>query len=174
MLLEELSRNKKAGLIILALCVIYISSKNFLFRTILGRLFLVVGLVATTKCNKVFGLGLVLLICLAYLQMSNDFENMDTMEPTSNSTSAPNASSAIKTKSTSKTSSTPTKDSESTTISNLKTTPPDMATIAKNMRDIIKGTDSSSLPITPKSSSKDALGVPDKIESFLNYAPFNH
>ena len=42
MLLEELSRNKKAGLIIVALGVIYIISKNFLFRTILGRLLLVV------------------------------------------------------------------------------------------------------------------------------------
>jgi hypothetical protein len=162
MLLEELSKNKKAGLIIVALGVIYIISKRFLFRTILGRLLLVVGLVATTKCNKALGLGLVLLICLAYSQISNDFENMDTMDQKPRpDTNAETKTDATSTESKSKPKSLP-----------LST--PDMATIAENMRDIIKGVNSSSLPIAPKSSSKDVPGVSEKTESFLNYAPFNH
>ena len=163
MLLEELSKNKKAGLIIVALGVIYIISKRFLFRTILGRLLLVVGLVATTKCNKALGLGLVLLICLAYSQISNDFENMDTMDqkptPDTNAETKTDATTTIESKSKPK---------------SLPLSTPDMATIAENMRDIIKGVNSSSLPIAPKSSSKDVSGVSEKTESFLNYAPFNH
>ena len=162
MLLEELSRNKKAivGFIIVALCIIYIISKNFLFRTILGRLLLVIGLVATTNCNKMLGVGSVIVICLAYSQMSNDFENMENPSsktiPNSSSKTIPNSSSS--------------NDNSSTSIPN--TTTPDIATIEEKKRNMITGKKASSLPIPPKDSAKDVSGTSNVKESFLNFAPY--
>ena len=156
MLLEELSRNKKtmAVFIIVALCLIYIISKKFLFRTILGRLLLVIGLVATTNCNKMMGLGLVIVICLAYSQMSNDFENMENPPPKTkpNTSSTPNTS--LKSN------------------DNLTTSIPNTPDIEEKKRNIITGKKSSSLPIPPKDSAKDVLGTSNVKESFLNFAPY--
>jgi cytoskeletal protein RodZ len=180
MLLKELSRNKKAGLIIVALGVIYIISKNFLFRTILGRLLLVVGLVATTNCNKALGLGLLILICLACSQMSNDFENFD------NKTTNVTASTKPKTPSSSTTKSTTTKPlsgSNSDSTTKPTTTEPtspgqDAATIQEKMRKIATGKDSNTV-LTSKTDSKDVLpatalsGTTGKKESFLNYSSYN-
>ena len=183
MLLEELSRNKRAmaGFIIVALCIIYIISKNFLFRTILGRLLLVVGLVATTNCNKALGLGLLILICLACSQMSNDFENFD------NKTTNVTASTKPKTPSSSTTKSTTTKplsgsNSDSTTKPTTTTEPTspgqDAATIQEKMRKIATGKDSNTV-LTSKTDSKDVLpatalsGTTGKKESFLNYSSYN-
>ena len=181
MLLKELSRNKKAGLIIVALGVIYIISKNFLFRTILGRLLLVVGLVATTNCNKALGLGLLILICLACSQMSNDFENFD------NKTTNVTASTKPKTPSSSTTKPTTTKplsgsNSDSTTKPTTPTEPAspgqDAATIQEKMRKIATGKDSNTV-LTSKTDSKDVLpatalsGTTGKKESFLNYSSYN-
>ena len=145
MLLEELSRNKKAGFIIVALCVIYIISKNFLFRTILGRLLLVIGLVVTTKCNKALGLGLVILICLAYSQMSNDFENMENPElsKASDSSKAP------------------------------KVTAPNTADVEDKKRIMSAGKKVSSLPIPPKVISTEDVPGTSK-ESFLNFSPYSY
>ena len=163
MLLEELSRNKKAivGFIIVALCIIYIISKNFLFRTILGRLLLVIGLVATTNYNKTMGLGLLIVICLAYSQMSNDFENMQ--NPPSKTTPNPSSSS-------SKPTSIPT--SASNTTSTPNTTTPDIATIEEKKRNITTGKKVSSLPIPPKDSAKDVSGTTNVKESFLNFSDY--
>ena len=181
MLLKELSRNKKAGLIIVALGVIYIISKNFLFRTILGRLLLVVGLVATTNCNKALGLGLLILICLACSQMSNDFENFD------NKTTNVTASTKPKTPSSSTTKPTTTKplsgsNSDSTTKPTTPTEPAspgqDAATIQEKMRKIATGKDSNTV-LTSKTDSKDVLpatalsGTTGKKETFLNYSSYN-
>jgi hypothetical protein len=170
MLLEELSRNKKAivGFIIVALCIIYIISKNFLFRTILGRLLLVIGLVATTNCNKMLGVGSVIVICLAYSQMSNDFENMENPSsktiPNSSSKTIPNSSSKTIPNSSSS------NDNSSTSIPN--TTTPDIATIEEKKRNMITGKKASSLPIPPKDSAKDVSGTSNVKESFLNFAPY--
>jgi hypothetical protein len=158
MLLEELSRNKKAmaGFIIVALCIIYIISKNFLFRTILGRLLLVIGLVITTNCNKMIGLGLVIVICLAYSQMSNDFENMENppSKTKPNPSSNPNPLS-----------------NDKLTTPNPNTTP-DIATIEEKKRNISTGKKVSSLPIPPKDSAKDVSGISSVKESFLSFAPY--
>jgi hypothetical protein len=161
MLLEELIRNKKAivGFIIVVLCIIYIISKKFLFRTILGRLLLVIGLIAITNCNKMLGLGSVIVICLAYSQMSNDFENME------------NPSSKTIPKPSSKTSPKPSSNNNSTTSIPNKTTP-DIATIEEKKRNMITGKKASSLPIPPKDSAKDVSGTSNVKESFLNFAPY--
>jgi len=194
MLLEELSRNKKAmaGIIIVALCIIYIISNKFLFRTILGRLLLVIGLVATTNYNKTMGLGLLIVICLAYSQMSSDFENMQnppsktTPKPssTSNPTSASNPTSTLNTTSntTSASASNPTSSlnttsnttsaSASNPTSSLNTTTPDIATIEEKKRNITTGKKVSSLPIPPKDSAKDVSGTTNVKESFLNYSQY--
>jgi len=176
MLLEELSRNKKAmaGIIIVALCIIYIISNKFLFRTILGRLLLVIGLVATTNYNKTMGLGLLIVICLAYSQMSSDFENMQnppsktTPKPssTSNPTSASNPTSTLNTTSNT------TSASASNPTSSLNTTTPDIATIEEKKRNITTGKKVSSLPIPPKDSAKDVSGTTNVKESFLNYSQY--
>ena len=171
MLLEELSRNKKAmaGFIIVALCIIYIISNKFLFRTILGRLLLVIGLVATTNYNKTTGLGLLIVICLAYSQMSNDFENMQ--NPPSKTT--PNPSSVSKPSSTTTTTK-PTSASKpsSTPNTTLNTTTPDIATIEEKKRNITTGKKVSSLPIPPKDSAKDVSGTSNVKESFLNFSDY--
>ena len=162
MLLEELSRNKKAmaGFIIVALCIIYIISNKFLFRTILGRLLLVIGLVATTNYNKTMGLGLLIVICLAYSQMSTDFENMQ--NPPSKTT--PNTSSVSKPTSTT--------TSKPTSTSTPNTTTPDIATIEEKKRNITTGKKVSSLPIPPKDSAKDVSGTSNVKESFLNFSDY--
>jgi len=194
MLLEELSRNKRAmaGFIIVALCIIYIISKNFLFRTILGRLLLVIGLVATTKNNKTMGLGLLILICLAYSQMSNDFENMENPaskpNPTSSSssslsstlssklssmqnpTSNPNPPSIPSSIPSSTSSSNP--SSTSSSIPTSTPTTPDIATIEEKKRNIITGKNVNSLPIPPKDSAKDVSGTSGVKETFLGYSQF--
>jgi hypothetical protein len=169
MLLEELIRNKKAivGFIIVVLCIIYIISKKFLFRTILGRLLLVIGLIAITNCNKMLGLGSVIVICLAYSQMSNDFENME--NPSSKT--SPNPSSKTIPKPSSKTSPKPSSNNNSTTSIPHKTTP-DIATIEEKKRNMITGKKASSLPIPPKDSAKDVSGTSNVKESFLNFAPY--
>ena len=169
MLLEELSRNKRAmaGFIIVALCIIYIISNKFLFRTILGRLLLVIGLIAITNCNKMLGLGSVIVICLAYSQMSNDFENME--NPSSKT--SPNPSSKTIPKPSSKTSPKPSSNNNSTTSIPHKTTP-DIATIEEKKRNMITGKKASSLPIPPKDSAKDVSGTSNVKESFLNFAPY--
>ena len=160
MLLEELSRNKKtmAVFIIVALCLIYIISKKFLFRTILGRLLLVIGLVATTNYNKMMGLGLVIVICLAYSQMSNDFENMENppskTKPNPNPASNPNPLS---------------NDKLTTPIPN---TTPDIATIEEKKRNISTGKKVSSLPIPPKDSAKDVSGTSGVKETFLSFSRY--
>ena len=191
MLLEELSRNKKAGLIILALGVIYVISKNFLFRTILGRLLLVLGLVATTNFNKALGLGLVILICLACSQMTNDFENMDnmntskTMTPSSSTTTNTTTSNTTTPKFTSgsNSSSNTTNSTTNSTTTNPTTTSmssgQDIATLAENLRKMATGNNSNSLPTPPKTSSTDVSpttsvsGTTGKKESFLNYSSYN-
>lgn len=184
MLLEELSRNKRAmaGFIIVALCIIYIISKNFLFRTILGRLLLVIGLVATTNNNKMMGIGLLILICLAYSQMSNDFENMENPPSKTNSTSSSASSSTLSSKlssiqnPTSSSSSTSTSNSASTPTSNSASTPssttPDIATIEEKKRNIITGKKVSSLPIPPKDSAKDVSGTSGVKETFLTFTTY--
>lgn len=192
MLLEELSRNKKAGLIILALGVIYVISKKFLFRTILGRLLLVLGLVATTNFNKALGLGLVILICLACSQMTNDFENMDnmntskTMTPSSSTTTNTTTSNTTTPKFTSGSNSS--SNTTNTNTTNSTTTNPtttsmssgqDIATLAENLRKMATGNNSNSLPTPPKTSSTDVSpttsvsGTTGKKESFLNYSSYN-
>ena len=170
MLLEELSRNKKAmtGFIIVALCIIYIISNKFLFRTILGRLLLVIGLVATTNYNKTMGLGLLIVICLAYSQMSNDFENMQ--NPPSKTT--PNPSSSSKPTSIPTSASTSNTTSASNTTSTPNTTTPDIATIEEKKRNITTGKKVSSLPIPPKDSAKDVSGTSNVKESFLNFSDY--
>ena len=186
MLLEELSRNKKAmaGIIIVALCIIYIISNKFLFRTILGRLLLVIGLVATTNYNKTMGLGLLIVICLAYSQMSSDFENMQnppsktTPKPSSTSKTTPkpsstsNPTSASNPTSTLNTTSNTTSASASNPTSSLNTTTPDIATIEEKKRNITTGKKVSSLPIPPKDSAKDVSGTTNVKESFLNYSQY--
>ena len=194
MLLEELSRNKKAivGFIIVALCIIYIISKNFLFRTILGRLLLVIGLVATTNNNKMMGIGLLILICLAYSQMSNDFENMENPPSKTNPTSSSASSSTLSSKlssiqnptsnsasiqnPTSNSASTPTSNSASTPTSTTTSTPssttPDIATIEEKKRNIITGKKVSSLPIPPKDSAKDVSGTSGVKETFLSFSRY--
>jgi hypothetical protein len=177
MLLEELIRNKKAivGFIIVVLCIIYIISKKFLFRTILGRLLLVIGLIAITNCNKMLGLGSVIVICLAYSQMSNDFENMENpsskTSPNPSSKTSPNPSSKTIPKPSSKTSPKPSSNNNSTTSIPNKTTP-DIATIEEKKRNMITGKKASSLPIPPKDSAKDVSGTSNVKESFLNFAPY--
>jgi cytoskeletal protein RodZ len=181
MLLEELSRNKKAmaGFIIVALCIIYIISNKFLFRTILGRLLLVIGLVATTNYNKTMGLGLLIVICLAYSQMSTDFENMQnppsktTPNPSSTSkpTSVLNPTTSKPTSNTTSTSNT-TLNTTSNTTSTPNTTTPDIATIEEKKRNITTGKKVSSLPIPPKDSAKDVSGTTNVKESFLNYSQY--
>ena len=195
MLLEELSRNKKAGLIILALGLIYVISKNFLFRTILGRLLLVLGLVATTNFNKALGLGLVILICLACSQMTNDFENMDnmntskTMTPSSSTTTNTTTSNTTTPKFTSgsNSSSNTTNSTTNSTTTNPTTNPTtssmssgqDIATLAENLRKMATGNNSNSLPTPPKTSSTDVSpttsvsGTTGKKVSFLNYSSYN-
>ena len=170
MLLEELSRNKKAmaGFIIVALCIIYIISNKFLFRTILGRLLLVIGLVATTNYNKTTGLGLLIVICLAYSQMSTDFENMQ--NPPSKTT--PNPSSSSKPTSIPTSASTSNTTSASNTTSTPNTTTPDIATIEEKKRNITTGKKVSSLPIPPKDSAKDVSGTTNVKESFLNFSDY--
>ena len=170
MLLEELSRNKKAmaGFIIVALCIIYIISNKFLFRTILGRLLLVIGLVATTNYNKTTGLGLLIVICLAYSQMSTDFENMQ--NPPSKTT--PNPSSSSKPTSIPTSASTSNTTSASNTTSTPNTTTPDIATIEEKKRNITTGKKVSSLPIPPKDSAKDVSGTSNVKESFLNFSDY--
>jgi len=166
MLLQDLSRNKKAsiGLILVALSLIYIVSKKFLFRTVLGRLLLVAGLVATTNCNKMVGLALLVVICLAYSQLSPDFENME--NPVSVSTTPTGAAGG---------------NSKTTTATNPKipvtppTTSPDTATVEENKRKMVIGKSSSSLPTPPKdeiSSAKDVTGVASLKESFLGYSRY--
>ena len=186
MLLEELSRNKKAmaGFIIVALCIIYIISNKFLFRTILGRLLLVIGLVATTNNNKTMGLGLLIVICLVYSQMSNDFENMQNPNPssktnpnlpsTSKPTSSTNSTSTNSTSSTLKPTltSNSTSSTNSTSSSNNNTTTPDIATIEEKKRNISTGKKVSSLPIPPKDSAKDVSGTSGVKETFLGYSRF--
>jgi hypothetical protein len=182
MLLEELSRNKRAmaGFIIVALCIIYIISKNFLFRTILGRLLLVIGLVATTNNNKMMGIGLLILICLAYSQMSNDFENMENppskTNPTSSSMPKPSLTPSMTPtpNPTSSSSSTPTSNSASTstTTSTPSSTTPDIATIEEKKRNIITGKKVSSLPIPPKDSAKDVSGTSGVKETFLSFSTY--
>jgi cytoskeletal protein RodZ len=190
MLLEELSRNKRAmaGFIIVALCIIYIISKKFLFRTILGRLLLVIGLVATTNYNKMMGIGLLILICLAYSQMSNDFENMENPASNPNSTSSsassssPSLSSTLSSKLSSiqnpTSTSSPSSNSTSSSIpssnptSTSTPTTPDIATIEEKKRNMITGKNVNSLPIPPKDSAKDVSGTSGVKETFLGYSRF--
>ena len=168
MLLEELSRNKRAmaGFIIVALCIIYIISKKFLFRTILGRLLLVIGLVATTNNNKMMGIGLLILICLAYSQMSTDFENMENppSKPNSTPSSIPKPSTTPTPNLTTNSATNPTSTSPSTT--------PDIATIEEKKRNISTGKKVSSLPIPPKDSAKDVSGTSGVKETFLNFSTY--
>lgn len=178
MLLEELSRNKKAmaGFIIVALCIIYIISNKFLFRTILGRLLLVIGLVATTNYNKTMGLGLLIVICLAYSQMSSDFENMQNppskTTPNTSSASKPSSTTTSKPTSTSTSNPTTTLNTTSNTTSTPNTTTPDIATIEEKKRNITTGKKVSSLPIPPKDSAKDVSGTSNVKESFLNFSDY--
>ena len=168
MLLEELSRNKRAmaGFIIVALCIIYIISKKFLFRTILGRLLLVIGLVATTNNNKMMGIGLLILICLAYSQMSTDFENMENppSKPNSTPSSIPKPSTTPTPNLTTNSATNPTSTSPSTT--------PDIATIEEKKRNISTGKKVSSLPIPPKDSAKDVSGTSGVKETFLSFSRY--
>ena len=158
MLLEDLSRNKKAGavFIIVSLCLIYIISKKFLFHTILGRLLLVLGLITTTNCNKMLGLGVLIMICLAYSQMCNDFENMENPSSSTKSSMPSMPSSA--------------KSSDATTKPPSST--PDTATIEEKKRTIVTGKQVSSLPVPVKSSTQDVSGTPSLKESFLGFSEF--
>ena len=140
--------------VIVLLCLIYIISKKFLFHTILGRLLLVIGLITTTNSNKMAGLGLLVMICLAYSQMCNDFENMENPKPPSPTTTP--------------TTKAPTKPES---ISKMPPTP-DTATIEEKKRNIVTGKKASSLPIPSKDSSKDVSGTPSMKESFLGYSNY--
>jgi len=167
MLLQDLSRNKKAsvGLILVALSLIYIVSKKFLFRTVLGRLLLVGGLIATTKCNKMVGLVLLIVICLAYSQLSPDFENME--NPVPGSTTAAGGNSTTKT--TTKTNTSP------KMLATPPTTSPDTATVEEKKRKMVIGKSASSLPTPPKdetSSAKDVTGATSLKESFLGFSRY--
>ena len=181
MLLEELSRNKKGGavIILVSLCLLYIISKKFLFHTILGRLLLVLGLITTTNYNKMLGVGLLIMICLAYSQMCNDFENM---ENPSSSTSKPTSMPAVPMPSVavpsmpmpSMPSVTPSVPSEETTTK-PSSTAPDTATIQAKIRNIVTGKQSSSLPVPPKNSTQDVSGsssLKGLKESFLGFSEF--
>lgn len=164
MLLQDLSRNKKAsvGLILVALSLIYIVSKKFLFRTVLGRLLLVGGLIATTNCNKMLGLVLLIVICLAYSQLSPDFENMENPVPVS-TTPTGAAGGNTTTKTSPKMPATP------------PTTSPDTATVEEKKRKMVIGKSASSLPTPPKdetSSAKDVTGATSLKESFLGFSRY--
>jgi cytoskeletal protein RodZ len=176
MLLEELRRNKKAMavFIIVALCIIYIISKKFLFRTILGRLLLVVGLVATTNCNKTMGLGLVIVICLAYSQMSTDFENMENPSSSKtkpNSSSMPSSTNSMPSSTNSMPSSTNSMPSSTNSMPSSTTTP-DIATIEEKKRNMITGKNVNSLPVPPKDSANDVSGTSSVKESFLKFSSY--
>ena len=163
MLLQDLSRNKKAcvGLILVALSLIYIVSKRFLFRTVLGRLLLVVGLVATTNCNKMVGLILLIVICLAYSQLCTDFENME--NPVSTTPTAAAAGGNTNPKPKPQMPATP------------PTTSPDTATVEEKKRKMVIGKSASSLPTPPKdetSSAKDVTGATSLKESFLGFSRY--
>ena len=170
MLLKDLSRNKKAqaGIIIVLLCLIYIISKKFLFHTILGRLLLVIGLITTTNSNKMAGLGLLVMICLAYSQMCNDFENMENPKPPSPTTTPTTKAPPTPTPTTKAPNKAPNKLES---ISKMPPTP-DTATIEEKKRNIVTGKKASSLPIPSKDSSKDVSGTPSMKESFLGYSNY--
>ena len=170
MLLEDLSRNKKAGavFIIVSLCLIYIISKKFLFHTILGRLLLVLGLITTTNCNKMLGLGVLIMIFLDYSQMCNDFENME--NPSSSTKSSMPSMPSSTTKSSMPSMPSSAKSSDATTKPPSST--PDTATIEEKKRTIVTGKQVSSLPVPVKSSTQDVSGTPSLKESFLGFSEF--
>jgi hypothetical protein len=148
MLLQDLSKNKKGGIIIIALFIIYMISNNFLFNAILGRLLLVIGLIVTTNCNKILGIILLLFICLGYSQTSQDFEGFSSTSPTTTTTTSP-----------------VTTTSPTTTISHTTTLPltssPDHANVEDKKRNIGTGIYESSSVMSKPSDENNVVPTAD-------------